>query len=212
MENTTQNQMENNIPKLNFRPGSRPETIYKLHYVEQKTLSEIVEITNYPQKDVDYYIKQFQKKIAMTTGTVTTQTNFSTAIQIKVYEQNGNIVLFVKTCKQFEDYLKAHNEIRDSEQLWGQRKSGKFYQNRIVNDYSDDINRPIISNGTLNFGVLRIPGISDGVEFKLDGLLTQKQLEQSIKKLITTFNTFYKTKIITQTINIEAEVLVENEN
>jgi len=212
METTEQNTTENNLPKLNFRPGSRPEIIYKLCFIEQKTLSEIVSITDYPEKDITYYIRKFKKLISTTSSTSTTQTNCSTAIQLKVYEQNDNLILYVKTCKEFEDYLKAHNEIRNSTNLWGQRKTGKFYHNRIVDNYRDDINRSIIYEGTINFGVLRIPGISDGIEFTIDGLLTQAQLTKSIKQLINAFNTFYKTKILNQTINIEAEVLVENEN
>jgi len=204
---------------LNFRKGSSWDKVYT-EYCQNKIddITEISARTNLDINKTHFILKTIKKRLLVNSQNLVTETpiesnsNNTKSIEIKVYEENNDIILYIKTCEEFENWLKANKEVRTSENLWAQSTQGKFYQLRIVDTYNDDVNHPIITQGIINFAVLRIPGISQGLKYKLDGLLTQKQLELSVRKLIVAFNTFYKSQIIKQKINIEAEVQIENEN
>lgn len=212
----------NNI--LNLDVQSLTYKVYHEFFViNNKNRKEIAQKFNTSEGSVNAVISKLKRKLIVDTSTLPQEElvgpcldtpNNKKSLILKIYEieETGKVVLFVKTCKEFEDYLIKNKEVHESENLWAQGKKGKFYQLKIVEGYNDDVNRPIIRDGIINFAVLRVPGISKGVEYTIDGLLTQKQLEVSARKLVTAFNGFYKSKIIAQKINIEATGEIENDN
>jgi hypothetical protein len=199
----------------NFRSGSLRDLVYKEYFVLNNTNpAEIATKINIPVHKVIYTIAWLKNKYLAQESVANISTNPTTGaatldqtILIKVYEQRGKVMLYIKTSEDFEKWLKDKKEIRDTSQLFGKILDGKFYYLKIIENYDDDINCPIIRNGKINFAVLRIPGISNGIEFELDGLLTEEQLESAVKKLVEAFKKFYTKHIIAKKINIEAEVL-----
>jgi hypothetical protein len=207
---------DNRTQKYNYRKGSRPGQIYELHFLQKKTIEEIAASTSFKIKEIEQTISYINNRLnsngtEITPEVPTIENPHTKALIVRIFERGDDILLYVKTCKEFEDYLIRTKVPHESNNLWNQRKSGKFYQFKIVGNYLDDVNLPIVKDGKINFGVLRIPGISEGIEYKIDGLLTEKQLEVAVQKLVNAFNKFYKVKIICQTIDIAGEVQIEED-
>jgi len=210
---------EKNNP-YNFKEDSLRLKVYREHFVNKNTnVNSIARNINCSTSQVRNAIFNLKKIVLVNSQDIQTDTlivenstNQTPVILIKIFEKDNDIILSVKSSEDFEKWLKENKEIRETRNLWGKSEEGKFYYLKIVDNYYDDINKSIIYGGKINFAVLRIPGISQGVEFKIDGLLTQSQLEKAVRGLLNAFNQFYKKNIIKQKINIEAEVLVENES
>lgn len=217
MPNTNEN-LENLNP-LNLRIGSARFKFYTEFITNGiKDKRELACKCGIPERKVQGFIRFINQKMLVNSSVVQTETpvldnqNGVKSIVLKICEQEDKIILYVKTCSEFEEWLKKNKQVRTTNNLFNQGKTENFYHLKIVNNYNDDINRPIISEGIINFAILRVCGISAGITYELDGLLTQTQLEQSVRKLLNAFNAFYKAKIIAQKINIEAEVIIEEQN
>lgn len=134
----------------------------------------------------------------------------SSILSINIIEENNQLVLKLKASQQFEDYLKRTKELCTTTNLWNKGQTGKYYRLQLIANYLDDINRPIFYSGQLNFAVLRLQGISQGITLNVDGLLSENQVKLALTKMTRTFKDFFKSNIdeITK-INIQAEVLLE---
>lgn len=221
---------QQNENPLNIKAGTKKIIIYTEYFVKgNQDKQDIANKAGTVLNNVITSISYMKKKLAeLSTGAsvqnqspVGTQvatrnagrnsnSNIFNAIEVKIFEENNELKLFVKTCPQFEKWLKEKKEVRESSNLWNQRVSGKFYYLQISDNYRlDDINSPIITNRFINFAVLRVVGISEGVKFKIDGLLPKETLVTATRKLISEFKNFYETKVLNQKIDIEASVEVE---
>lgn len=194
--------------------------IYQEYFVLNNTnINDIANKLNITMNNVSSTVSRLKKKLLAqeSTGTITTSTNNGTTstimtqeIDLKLYENDqGKIILSVKTCPEFEKWMQENKEIRETLNLFGKNKKGKYYYLRVVDNYFDDINMPIVTHGKLNFSILRTVGISEGKEFELEGLLTQRMLELATKNLIKAFKDFYIKNILAQKINIQAEVILQ---
>ncbi|MBY9021793.1 MAG: hypothetical protein KGD67_12115, partial [Candidatus Lokiarchaeota archaeon] len=71
----------------------------------------------------------------------------------------------------------------------------KIYDGTIESNGIDNANNNIISNGSFNLAILRIVGISNGVDLKLNGLISIEELPNTIKNFLTRAKKVYLDKI-----------------
>ena len=177
---------------------------------------------NISKKQVYDEIWVIRKKMTLISQSTTTPNTTSTSenssnleastptttqiLEIEVKENDG-LSIFVKTCKAYEDYLKANKQVRTSVNYFNTLAEGQFYHLSLIDNYLDDINKPVIYEGKLNFAILRVPGISEGREFKIKGLMTEQMLQTALTNLSNVFNKFYEDNILKKKINIKLEVV-----
>ena len=165
---------------------------------------------NIPYKTLKwYYYKLREKPTEENTTRQTEQEKVTkeTRLKISIEQKENDLYLYVKTSKEFEKYLKDNKEILNTENLFSEHKNGSVYQYRfITRPHLDNINTPIFYNGRINFGILRVVGISDGLNFKINGLLPESFIKKGIRELVKAFKDFYKTEIERTPILITGEV------
>lgn len=133
-------------------------------------------------------------------------------IQVKIMRDDGEIKLFVKSCEEFEKYLKKTRNISKSDNFCNTETTYKFYDKRLdglsENAEYDSAIRELINYNRLNFAVLRIKGISDGVELKLNRLISIDDLNNMLRRFILDFKKFYKEYIK----NFEIDCYISQKN
>lgn len=134
--------------------------------------------------------------------------NSEKILDIEMLQEGNNMLLKVKSSKEFEDYLAKTKELRMTENLWGQRKMGEFYVIKLIDNYLDDINKPVFHKGQINFAVLRMKGISNGLTIPINELLSEKQVQSGIKLLLSTYKNHYNQCIRNNKIHVKGEVLL----
>lgn len=112
------------------------------------------------------------------------------------FNRDKKPVLYVKTCAEYEEYLKSTKEVATADNLFNAGKEAEFYDGKLFL-YPDSVRRDLFENGSLNHGILRLKGIADGVEIDLSkaGLIAVDTIESEMRKLISNFRDFYKTHI-----------------
>lgn len=202
-----------------FKEGSLKHKIYQAFYVENHSANQIARDLGLKTSTIYSYLYSIRKNLEVEvaeTSSVQTPTTENTdthrALELSIKCEAEKIYLKVKASKQFEDWLKKNKELYETTNLWGRSKRGMCYKVNIVADrHLDDLNKPIIVDGQINFAILRIQGISDGLSFEFDGLLTTKQLELAVLKLKNAFDSFYSTKVMKQKV-VEVKLEVDAEN
>lgn len=216
------------IKNLKFKEGTAMSLVAKLYLEENKSKEEIYDIlkTSHSLSDESIYnsiwsINRRLKKLGLQPETEAevlpvsnNSVNNDKALTIKVYEKNKKLILFVKTCKSFEDYMIKHKEIRTTENLFNKGvTSGFYFGNLVATNELDNINSDIILFNSLNYGILRVKDISLGKEFEISKLITQEKLIQILEDFSIKFDNFYKNKILKDKINIELNIIGDkNEN
>jgi hypothetical protein len=210
------------IDNIDFVEGTARHKIYGL-FKEGKTPEEISSLTNAPIKSVKWYIYKFRQITGRVftepveqvleeqvgpIGSVVTPT-VTQRLVLEIKQENNELMLFVKTSPEFEDWVKEHRQKMNTRNLFGRGESGDYYQMKIIDNYLDDINTPIIYGGRINFAILRVVGVKDGLKFKIDGLLTEIQIKKALKLMILTYKKFFRMNIENHQINFRAEVLEE---
>jgi hypothetical protein len=135
------------------------------------------------------------------TETVETQTSPSDnhCLYMEIREKRNKLFLYVKTNNAFETYVKNKKEIRTSNNLWNKGLNGSFYYgNLIASNELDDINREVILLNSVNYGIFRIVGISEGIEFEINKLVTNERLAELLDKLSNDFVNYYNKNILKQ--------------
>ena len=213
------------IDGIKFRIGSDKHIIYSKYYkLGLLDTKQISQETNIPQKSVSWYISKFKKsqRVILTqvrplqsneVGTSSQEevdnNKYNNILDLEIKDEDDGLFIYIKASVEFEEYLKKTKQIQETNNLFGASKTSKFYQFRIVNNYLDDINSKIFYSGQINFGLLRIPGISNGLKFKIDGLMTENQIRSGLTKLGSTFKTFYKVNVENIKSSYKLEVLEE---
>lgn len=117
-------------------------------------------------------------------------------IEVKILRDNGDIKLYIKACAEFENYLKNTRKLTTKEKFCNTEDTYKFYDVRIdglsENAEYDSAMRDLILYNRLNFAVLRIKGISEGIEIKLNKLISINDLNLLLRRFILDFKNFYK--------------------
>jgi hypothetical protein len=203
-----------NEKEPNFRKGSIREAVYKLHFGDKKDVREIASTLGKSEqhiRTVVYDISKLMNGVVQEEVLVSNPTGKVLDIELK--EKDEELYLYIKASKEVEEWLNKNRERKITENLWGSSKIGKFYVTRIsAKNVYDDINAPLIHKTLgVNFAVLRLCGISEGIETKIDGFTSPKKLEKALQKMVDTFKIFYKEKIlgIKEIVNAKAEVYVE---
>jgi hypothetical protein len=133
-------------------------------------------------------------------------------IEVKIIRDNGEIKLYVRACPEFEEYLKNTRKITKNENFCNTGVTYNFYDGRTdglsENSEYDSAVRELISYNRLNFAVLRIKGISDGVEIKLNKLVSVEDLNILMRKFIFDFKKFYRDYIK----GFEISVIIQNKD
>ena len=122
--------------------------------------------------------------------------NNKNLIEVKIIRENGKINLYVKSCLEFENYLKNTRRLAKKDNFCLTEITKEFYDTRIdglsENNEYDSAIRNLINCNRLNFAILRIKGISKGVEIPLNKLVSINDLNNMIKRFILDFKNFYK--------------------
>lgn len=133
-------------------------------------------------------------------------------LKIAVKEDNGDIVLYIKTSEEFEQWMKEHKEVRTTTNLFGNGGRGQFYYLRFLDENTarDDINSQIFYNNKLNVAILRVVGISQGLTFNLGrcALIQESKLMSAIKDFTKKYSDFYNSDILQKKLNISGEVVI----
>jgi len=179
--------------------------------INPNNFKELSQTMNIPYKTLKWYYYKLRTTTNPTTNTPTTTKTIIPRLSISIKEVEGDLYLRVKTCKEFEDFLKDNKELCDTTNLFNEEKTGKYYRLRFTDRYTflDNINRNIFYEGRINFSILRVKGISKGLDFKINGLLPESLIVKQLKSLVKTFKEFYKKEIEKIPININGEVLTE---
>jgi len=184
------------------------EKIHKLYFIDKITdTKKIAEEVKLKPAYIRRKIRSF-KKAMLTVTPIPAGTTTTLELEIKANNKKG-LLLYVKTCKSYEDYLAKKKDLKESHNLWDQGTTGSFYHLSLINNYLDDVNKPVIHLGQINFAILRIKGISGGLTFRINSLMTEPQIREALIKLKEVFTKFYAEKILRQKVNIKLEVLEE---
>lgn len=214
------------IKNIKFKDNSTIEKVAKLSLVENKGKEEIIQnlLSDFPdesveviRKKVNDYLWHINKKLEKINTNIIEQTGENqaddTALIIDIREKRNGLYLYIKTNEIYENFLKSKKELRVSTNLWNQRKTGEFYYgNLITRPEFDDINREIILLNSINYGILRIKGISQGLEFPITQIVSEDRLIQLLEKFSTDFISFYNKNILKQKTHIRLVVGVNDEN
>lgn len=177
--------------------------------INPSNFQELSNSLNIPYKTIKWYYYKLREKENTENHTEQIKNNvvIFSRLQINIKQIENDLYLYVKTSKEFEDYLKENKEIIETNNLFGEGKNSKVYRVRFMDrNYLDDINTPIFYCGRVNFGFLRVCGISEGLEFKINGLLPESLIKKGLKELINAFKDFYKREIEKTPINLTGEV------
>jgi hypothetical protein len=208
------------IDGMKFRIGSDKHKIYKDYYKLGKTnTKDISQETGIPQNSVSWYLSKFRKNISVSVTrvqaseevnqTTPENTNYNSILNIEIKEEEDGLYIYVRTSKEFENYVKSMKEVKLTSNLFGTHSQGKYYQFKLVENYLDDINVPIFYLGQLNFAILRVIDISKGLKFKISNLMTETQIRSGLTKLSSTFKNYYKVNIDNIKKDFKLEVLEE---
>jgi hypothetical protein len=197
-----------------FKEDTTKHKIFQKYFVEQNTdINSVAQDLGLAINTIKTQLYLIKKDLSRNGDTSTNNitnnlSNANQVFEVSIKIEGESLILFVRTCKEFEDWLKANKEVKETTNLWNKNRTSKFYHLKIVDNSLDDINKPIVLSGQINFAVLRIPGISEGLKFEIDGLLSHTQLTLALKKLLKAYKDFFKLKINIEKIDIKGEVLV----
>lgn len=215
--------MKNNkikVDGITFVEGTKRYKVYQLHK-EGKTPEEISSLTETEIGRIRYYLYKFRKLSSIvstqpveevpTEGEPTPTHNLTNNLIVTLQQdrETKELILFVKVSEEFENWIKNNREKKTTNNLWGKRETGEYYQMKIINNYLDDINTPIIYGGRINFAILRCVGVSKGLKFKVDGLITGTQLKKASRLFALTYKKFFRDNIEREELNYRIEVLEE---
>lgn len=133
-------------------------------------------------------------------------------IKTDIKREKGDIKIYIKSCLEFEDYLKATRKTTKTDNFCNTTEKKEFYDVRNdgltdTPEYDSAI-RDLITNNKLNFAVLRLKNISDGVEIKLNRLISIDDLNLILRNFIKDFIKFYRDYIK----DFEVNCLITNKN
>lgn len=134
---------------------------------------------------------------------------------MEIREKRGKMLLYVKTNNEFEGYVKRKKEIKHTLNFWNKGVEGDFYYGSLVgNSEFDDINKEVILFNSINYGIFRAVGISQGIEFEINKLVSVERLVELLEKLSNDFVAFYNKNILKQktAISVIVDDGVNNEN
>ena len=117
-------------------------------------------------------------------------------IEIKVIRDNGEMKIYVKTCVEFEDYLKKTRGLVTKSNFCNTEEEMTFYDGRTdglsENVENDSAIRDLINYNRLNFAVLRVKDISRGQYFKITKLIALDDLNVILRRFLLDFKNYYK--------------------
>jgi len=126
------------------------------------------------------------------------------------FKRDKKPFLFVKTCVEFEEYLKKNGKLEKTDNFLDQKEKTEFYtfENGLFSAHTDVISRGLFNFGNLNRCFLRVKGISKGIKINLEkaGIINLERLESEIRGLLKEFKTFYKNNISKVTIKGSLEL------
>lgn len=207
------------IKNLKFKDGSFIELIAKKYLEENKTINEIFEELKETHnlktnKKVLDYVWLINKRLSKL-GVNNTLENSSiiqevqeNPLHIHCKQKGNNLVLFIKTNKKFEDWMIKKKVLQTINNLWDERRTTEAYHGAMISrsDF-DDLNKPVILQNSLNYAILRLKGISEGIEIPINkNLVTKERLIELLIDFSRKFDNFYSEKIIKNKIDIELNI------
>jgi hypothetical protein len=126
-------------------------------------------------------------------------------------ERNSSLKIKIKVSQDIENWFKENGTESTTHSAFNTNKTIKYYklaENReLTNCFQlNDINERVFYNNTINSAILRIVGISSGIEISVKQLISKEQLIESAKNLKESVINFYKRYInavhITTTLTI----------
>lgn len=200
-------------PQNPFAEGTVKWKVFQKHFIEARTPAQLAVDLGITESSAKWYIYKIKRQVDGAEAVVATPTNVRGVFECEIKNESNKLVLCVKTDADFENWLKKHKEVKTTENLWGARKTGKYYYLRFINNPAivDDVNLPVLNHGHINFAILRIPGISDGLKYEIDSLMTEKQFATALKELVKVYKNFYSTSILKSELKMKGEILVEND-
>lgn len=197
------------IDGIKFKSNTQKLIIYKL-YKQNKSTEEIVSETGISKNNVVWYINHFRHVVEVSESVPTiAPESAQKLLEIEFKIEGDNLILYAKTSPEFEKFMKDTKQLKTTERLWGTNKTGEYYQMAIATDYLDDINLPVFYKGKINFAILRIKGISEGKKFPVEALLSEKQLNEGVKKLLAAYKKIYDIYMRQGLIQVKGEVYLQ---
>lgn len=202
---------------VRFIEGSSFEKIGTQYFLG-KTPAEIQVLLNLPIDKIEAAIYRINRRSGtQVSASPTTQANNiseESHLHIHLKEQAKNIVLFIKTDKKFEDWMSKKKECRQINNLWGQGICADAYIGEMIDKQAtDDLNRPVLLQNSLNYAILRLKNISNGVEVQVKkNLVTKERLIELLTDFSTKFDNFYVAKILKDKIEIEFDIVGAKKN
>jgi len=220
-EQTNNQTINENDNRLNLNINTLSYKLYKEYFIlGNHDKQELARLHQTSLNNISSIVSRLKSKLIQSTSStpeivpiVPQNTNLKQKNVHLVLEfnedENNELYLYVKTSKEFEDYLKANKEVSETTNLWNRQETSKFYKFKLIDNYLDEINSPIFYRNMINFGVLRIPGISDGIKYKVDGVLDEPMLISAMNKLKKVYSDFYVSRIVKNRINLKLQIVEE---
>ena len=205
------------IENVSLDSNTKLAKVCQKYFVDRVTdISTISRDTGISEGSVRTHLSKFRKmatslSVSNNASQSLSPANGNKILEIEVKNKDEKLILGVKTCKEFEDFLVKNKQVKTTANLFGRGKPGKYYYLKIVSNYIDDINLPIFRSGMINFAILRVEGISNGITLEVDGLLTEKQIQTAFEKFKTAFKRYYATNVLNENkVDVKLEIYGES--
>ena len=146
-----------------------------------------------------------EDKTKQKTAQQTTQEEDKHLIEMKLYRKENEMILYIKTARSFEDFLKKNKQIEEVNNFCLTDETREIYNGRIDENTPhehDSATRDLITCDRINRAVLRIKGISNGTEIKVKKLIPLPEFEKMIKNFCLDFKHYYRDYLKDFEINI----------
>lgn len=115
------------------------------------------------------------------------------------FKREDKPILFIKTCAEYESYLKKNGKKGETDNFLNQGLKTTYYSfdYSLFGSSDDRMGRGLFIYGKMNRAILRVKGISKGIKIDLEkcGIISLETMESEIRAILKDFKNFYKNNI-----------------
>jgi hypothetical protein len=121
-------------------------------------------------------------------------------------KRDTSLVVFIKTCKEWEDIMKNYGRIVEYPNLMKCGKTLKAYEFPTENPLPEGFHHAgfFYADGKFSLAILRLVGISEGITLKFDMLIGIDELQTAADSFIKNFKKNFQNKFKPVEIKIKA--------
>jgi hypothetical protein len=111
-------------------------------------------------------------------------------------KRDKTLSVYIKTCKEWEAFIKAKSTGESDGSLLFGNISGKYYKMRDISELNalgtkNDFSYPLISDGRFNSALFRLKGLSEGITIEVPQLVTTRTIVDAMETLKKAFKEYF---------------------